>query len=69
MPKTLIYSGLLLILIGLVWYLVERLGLGRLPGDIHIKGDHFNFHFPIMTSLIISAVLSLILYLVHRFRN
>ena len=53
---------------GLVW-LLARLGipLGRLPGDIHVKGEGTSFHFPIVTCIIVSIVLTLIVNIVARF--
>jgi hypothetical protein len=66
MPKVLILSGLALIAVGLLWFVGERLGLGRLPGDIVIERPGFRFYFPLMTSLIVSVVLSLLLWLFSR---
>ena len=40
--------------------------LGRLPGDVHVERDHFSFHFPIVTCLVVSAVLTLLLNLFFR---
>lgn len=66
MPKLLIIAGAVLIAIGLVWLAGERFGLGRLPGDILIERGNFKLYIPIMTSVIISVVLSLILWLINR---
>lgn len=66
MGRLLIVLGFLLILGGLLWPWLSRLGLGHLPGDIHIEREHFSFHFPIVTSLVISILLSLILWLINR---
>jgi hypothetical protein len=55
---------MILIVIGLLWPWLDR--LGRLPGDIAIKTEHGGFYFPIVTCLIISAVLSLIFWLLGR---
>jgi hypothetical protein len=63
MSRWLIIFGVVLIAAGLLWPLLQKLGLGRLPGDIVIERENFRFHFPIVTSLIISVVLSLILWL------
>ena len=60
MSRTLIIFGLVLVAA------IGRLGLGRLPGDIAIQRPGFSFYFPLMTSLIISVVLSVILRLVNR---
>jgi hypothetical protein len=66
MQRTLIAIGIALVLIGLAWPWIARLGLGRLPGDIRIEGEHGGFYFPIVTCLIISAVLSLVLWFFRR---
>ena len=66
MAKVLILIGLALVVVGLIWLAGERLGLGRLPGDIVIERENFTFYFPLMTGLIVSVVLSLLLWLVSR---
>jgi hypothetical protein len=66
MSSTLIILGLVLLAAGVVWPFIGRLGLGRLPGDIAIERPGFSFYFPLMTSLIISVVLSVIFWLVNR---
>ncbi|HEX6002166.1 MAG TPA: DUF2905 domain-containing protein [Hyphomicrobiaceae bacterium] len=66
MGKTIILIGLALIVVGLLWLVAERLGLGRLPGDIAIERPGFSLYIPIMTSLIISVALSLLLWLFNR---
>ncbi|MFP4682748.1 MAG: DUF2905 domain-containing protein [Ectothiorhodospira sp.] len=66
MPRILIALGLLLILVGLAWPWLARLGLGRLPGDLLIQRDGFTFYLPLTTSLVVSAVVSLLLWLIHR---
>ena len=66
MSRTLIIFGLVLLVAGVAWPLIGRLGLGRLPGDIAIERPGFTFYFPLMTSLLISVVLSVILWLVNR---
>ncbi len=66
MSRTLIVIGLVLVVAGLCWPLIGRLGLGRLPGDIVIQRPSFSFYFPLMTSLIISIVLSVVLWLINR---
>jgi hypothetical protein len=60
--------GLVLVVAGLIISFSPRLPnwLGRLPGDINIKRDNFSFHFPLMTCLIISALLSFILWLLRK---
>jgi hypothetical protein len=66
MPKLLIILGIVLIAVGLAWAAGEKLGLGRLPGDIVIERDGFRLYIPLMTSLIVSVVLSLLLWLFSR---
>ena len=69
--KILLGMGLLLALLGAAVLLAARFGmpLGRLPGDISYKGKNFSFYFPLGTSLLISIVLSVILYLISRLRR
>jgi hypothetical protein len=66
MSRALIVIGVILLLAGICWPLIGRLGLGRLPGDIAIQRSNFSFYFPIMTSLIISIVVSVVLWLINR---
>jgi Protein of unknown function (DUF2905) len=66
MSRMLIVVGIVLVVAGICWPLIGRLGLGRLPGDIAIQRSNFSFYFPLMTSLIISIVLSLVLWLFNR---
>lgn len=62
MQQLLITLGILLLVLGLAWPWLSQFPLGRLPGDIHIERENFSFHFPLMTGLLISIVLSLILW-------
>jgi len=65
--KILIAFGLLIVLAGLVLLLVGRVPwIGRLPGDIHYQRGNFTFYFPLATSLLLSIVLTLILYFLGR---
>jgi hypothetical protein len=66
MSRMLIILGIVLVAAGLLWPFIGKLGLGRLPGDIVVERPGYSFYFPIMTSLVISAVLSLVLWLVNR---
>jgi hypothetical protein len=66
MAKWLITVGLVLVAVGVLWPLLARLGLGRLPGDLHIEREHFSFHLPLTTSLIVSAVVTLLLWIFRR---
>ena len=66
MGKFLIIAGIVLVAVGIVWLVGERFGLGRLPGDIVIEGENTRFYFPVMTSILVSIVLSLALWLFSR---
>ncbi len=66
MPKVLIIIGIILIAVGLAWLAGERLGLGRLPGDFVFERGNVRIYIPVMTSLIISVVLSLLFWLFGR---
>lgn len=52
--------------IGVLWPWLTKLGLGRLPGDIYVRGEHGSFYFPLATCILLSAVLSLVIWLVNR---
>jgi len=64
--RSLVFVGLALVAIGLLWPWIRKLGLGRLPGDIRIQTDHGAFYFPIVTCLVVSLVISLVLWLLRR---
>jgi uncharacterized membrane protein len=66
MIRWLVAIGIVLVVVGLLWPWLTKLGLGRLPGDIAIQRGNFYFYFPIMTCIIISVVVSLILWLLNR---
>jgi membrane protein implicated in regulation of membrane protease activity len=67
MGKYLVIVGLLIAAVGvLLWSGVGKGWLGRLPGDIHYSKDNFSFHFPIVTCLIVSVVLTLLLWLFRK---
>ena len=66
MQRLLIVLGVALLIAGLAWPWLAKLGLGRLPGDIHIERDDFSFHFPIVTCFVISVVLSLLFWLFRK---
>lgn len=65
MQKLLIVFGLVLLALGLLWPWIGKLGLGRLPGDIVVERDGMRIFFPIMTSLLISGLISLILWIMN----
>lgn len=66
MTRALIIIGLAIAAVGLLWPWISRLGLGRLPGDIFVQRDGFTFYAPIATSILVSVILSLILWLFSR---
>ncbi len=66
MSRFLIILGLVLLMAGLVWPFIQKLGLGRLPGDIVIERESFTFYFPLATSILISIVLSAVFWLIGR---
>jgi len=66
MQKLLIIVGCALLVAGLLWPWLSKLGLGRLPGDIRIESESGGFYFPITTSIVISVVLSLILWFIRK---
>ena len=67
MGKMLIIMGLIIAAIGVLFVLAGKIPwLGRLPGDIYIKKENFSLYFPLATSIIVSIVLSLILWLLRR---
>ena len=65
--KTLIYLGILLIVVGLIFSLGGKIPwLGHLPGDIYIQRERFTFYFPLTTCLLISVIITLVLYFFRR---
>ena len=66
MSRTLIFIGLGVAAVGLLWPWLNRLGLGRLPGDIAIERENFTFYAPLTTGILLSVAVSLILWLVNR---
>jgi len=64
--RFLITLGIVLIVAGLIWPVLQKLGLGRLPGDIVIERDNFRLYLPLGTSILISVVISLVLWLFTR---
>jgi hypothetical protein len=66
MQRWLIAIGLVLLVAGLLWPWLAKLGLGRLPGDIRIEREGFSFYFPLMTGLIVSIVISIIIWLLRK---
>ena len=66
MNRWLIVLGIMLVMLGLLWPWIGKLGLGRLPGDIVIEREHFRLYVPTTTALIVSVVISLVLWLLNR---
>ncbi|WP_026606978.1 DUF2905 domain-containing protein [Methylocapsa acidiphila] len=66
MSRTLVIIGLVIVAIGLSWRWLGFLKLGRLPGDIVVQNQNFSFYLPITTSLLASAVLALLVWLLNR---
>lgn len=66
MQRTLIIVGLLIVVTGVLWPWVSQLPLGRLPGDIVVERPGFRFYFPLTTMIVLSVVVS---FLVWLFRN
>jgi hypothetical protein len=66
MQRFLIIVGLTVLVVGLAWPWLARLGLGRLPGDVHIEREDFSFHFPLVTSIVVSIVLSIVLWIFRK---
>ena len=67
--RLLIIAGFILILIGIFFYLLDKIPfLGKLPGDIYIKKDNFHFYFPLTTCIILSIILSLIIFFFRSIR-
>jgi Protein of unknown function (DUF2905) len=66
MQRFLITFGILLVVLGVLWPWITKLGLGRLPGDIVVEREHLRFYFPITTCIIISLIITAILWLFRR---
>ena len=64
--RILIVLGAAILAAGILWPWFARLGLGRLPGDIVVERQNFRFYFPIVTSLFVSVVLSLLFWLLRK---
>ena len=66
MQRSLIGIGLALVLAGIAWPLLSRIGLGRLPGDITIERGSTSFYFPLVTCIVVSIVFSALMWLLNR---
>jgi hypothetical protein len=66
MQRLLILAGLILTAAGLLWPWIAKSGLGRLPGDIRIEKEGFSFYFPLTTGILVSLVVTLLLWIFRR---
>jgi hypothetical protein len=66
MQRFLIGLGLVILLAGIAWPVLSRIGIGRLPGDIFIQRGGTSFYFPIVTCIVLSIVLSALMWLFNR---
>ena len=68
--KAIVIFGVVIVIAGIViWLAGDKLKwIGRLPGDIRVQRENFSFYMPVTTMIIISIVLSVILWLINRFR-
>jgi len=64
--KWLIIVGLIFVAAGLLWPLMSKLGLGRLPGDIAVRREGLSLYFPLMTCLVISVIVSIVIWIFRR---
>jgi len=68
--KLLVLLGTVIVVVGLALMFFEKIPyLGKLPGDIHVKKDNFEFYFPLATSVLISILLSAIVWVVNYFKK
>ena len=66
MTRILVTLGIILVIVGIAWPWLVKLGLGRLPGDIVIERENFRFYFPLTTMILVSLVLSLLVWLFRK---
>ena len=66
MQKPLIVAGLTVLVIGLLWPWLSKLPLGRLPGDIVVEREGFRFYLPLTTGILLSLIVSLVIWLFRR---
>lgn len=62
MSRTLIIIGIVVVVLGLAWPWLARIGLGKLPGDIVVERENFKFYFPLTTSIIVSIALTILFW-------
>jgi hypothetical protein len=66
MQRALIILGLALLVAGLAWPWLSRLPFGRLPGDFSVERENFSFFFPLATSIVVSIVISVLIWLFRK---
>lgn len=66
MQRTVIIIGLVVLVAGLLWPWISRIPLGRLPGDLIMERSSFRIYFPLTTMILVSVVISLILWVLRR---
>ncbi len=65
--KLLIFAGIFIVILGIIFFFGDKIPfIGKLPGDIYVKKKNFTFYFPIVTSLLLSLLISLIIYLFRK---
>ncbi len=69
LAKTLIFTGIFLLIAGIAVFALGKMGFFRLPGDIEMGGKNWKFYFPITTSIILSIVLTLVFWLINSLRK
>jgi len=70
MGKVLIFFGIILIILGLIFLFIDKIPLlGKLPGDIRIEKKNFVFYFPLTTSIILSLILTIIINIILRLKK
>ena len=63
--KLLLITGMIISIIGIAILLLSKTGLFKLPGDIHLEGKNWGFYFPIVSCLVISVILTAIMWIIH----
>jgi len=66
MQRLFVIAGIVLLAIGLAWPWISKLPIGRLPGDIHVVREGYSFHFPIVTCIVISLLISALLWIFRK---
>ena len=66
MAKWLITLGIILVVLGVAWPLLAKLGLGSLPGDVRLERKGYTFYFPVTTSIVVSLAITLVLWIFRR---